>query len=142
MKYVKTFESFLNESYLSEAAAKTAYRVKVKKGEQTLAYLAVKGSPNYNFVPAVAEVLDAEETEIYYINPPKPTMDLAIEELTSASKFTKVSDKELSSEGFKMGTYKGHKFLADMSSEGHVHWIFLKKDLVDKLASELDFMNM
>jgi|GEM_PF-5081571 len=142
MKYIKTFESFLNESYLFEAAAKTAYRVKVKKGEQTLAYLAVKGSPNYSLVPSVAKAIGAKETEIYYINPPKPTMDLAIEELTSVGKFTNVSDKELSSEGFKMGTYKGHKFLADMASDGHVHWIFLKKDLVDKLASELDFMNM
>ncbi len=152
MKYIKTFESFLNESYLFEAKDPMESPIKTMKTKQTLAYFAKGGlhnRPGKGYVKQVAEVLGVDAFEIFYNNLANPTMLDVAEMLQNNAKFTKVTMKKSKSDAsetsaeytFKKGKYKGVEFVAEFrkypdEDEATISFIWMSRDAAEELAKE------
>ena len=150
MKYIKTFESFLNENYLFEAKDPAESPVKGLKSKKSLAYFAKSGLQNFpgkeNVEPA-ANILGVDKSEIFYNNLSNPVMLKIAETLQDEAKFTKATGMKLPSSTagakftFKAGNYNGIKFIAEFTKypdddEATISFIWMSMSAAEELAKE------
>ena len=127
MKYIKTFESFLNESYLFEA--KDPMKSPIKVGKITFAYYSHGGEhnrPGKGYVKPAADILGVDASEIFYNNSANPTMQSAVEFLQNNAKFTKAGK-------LKKGKYKGIEFVTPVDDDS---FIMMSRDAAQELANQ------